>query len=149
MDKGVYCLRFSCSKTRIRPGALGELALEKGWLVYTGSAQGPGGLSRVRRHIAYVEKKNRSPRWHVDYLLGSSEVRLRSAVCAVTVEPLECTLASALPGKRIPGFGSSDCRCGSHLVFCRSDPAEAITTAFSQIGLAPVITTIKREQHEE
>ncbi len=149
MDRGVYCLRFSCNETQIRPGALGRLVMEKGWLVYTGSAQGPGGLSRVRRHIAYTKLKNRSPRWHVDYLLGSSEVQLLSAACAVTEEPLECTLASALPGKRVPGFGSSDCRCDSHLVFCRSDPEEAIIATFRRIGLTPIITTIKREQHEE
>jgi Uri superfamily endonuclease len=149
MDKGVYCLRFSCNGTCIRPGALGKIILKPGWLVYTGSAQGPGGLSRVRRHIAYVDRKDRTPRWHVDYLLSSPEVRLRSAVCAITAENLECTLASALPGNRIPGFGSSDCRCGSHLDFCRSDPAEAIIAAFARIGLAPIITTIKREQHEE
>ncbi|MDD1717947.1 MAG: GIY-YIG nuclease family protein [Methanoregulaceae archaeon] len=149
MDKGVYCLRFSCSGTRIRPGALGEIVVKPGWLVYTGSAQGPGGLSRVRRHIAFAEKQDRIPRWHVDYLLGSPEVCLRSAVCAITAKNLECTLASALPGNRIPGFGSSDCRCGSHLAISGSDPAEAITGAFTRIGLVPIITTIKREQHEE
>ena len=145
----MYCLRFSCNGTRIRPGALGEVIVKPGWLVYTGSAQGPGGLSRVRRHIAYGEKKERAPRWHVDYLQGSPDVRLRSAVCAITAERLECTLASAVPGDRIPGFGSSDCRCGSHLAFFRDDPAEVITSAFARLGLVPIITTIKREQHEE
>ena len=51
MEKGVYCLVLFHGSCTIRVGALGDLAFPGGWHVYTGSAQGPGGLKRVRRHI--------------------------------------------------------------------------------------------------
>jgi Uri superfamily endonuclease len=144
MDKGVYCLIFRSLGGEIKAGALGTLVTQAGWLVYTGSAQGTGGLLRVRRHIRF-SRSGKTPRWHVDYL-HSSSIHLVSAICASTAEPLECPLAglvSILPeALAVPRFGSSDCRCRSHLWFFRNDPAPGVFSCFLALGLSPRITRI-------
>ena len=96
-------------------GRLGLLYFD-GWFVYVGSAQGPGGLKRVERHLSYRHRPEAPLRWHVDALLGCGA--LREAVMAVTSEPRECVLAEALGRALSPafeGFGSSDCSCSTHL----------------------------------
>lgn len=145
MDKGVYCLILRSLSGEVQAGALGTIGTQAGWLVYTGSAQGTGGLLRVRRHILF-SRSGKKPRWHVDYLLSSPSVHLMSAICASTAEPLECALAglvSMLPeALAVPRFGSSDCRCPSHLWFFRGDPAPGVFSCFLALGLSPRITRI-------
>ncbi|MEI7435112.1 MAG: GIY-YIG nuclease family protein [Methanomicrobiales archaeon] len=99
MEKGVYCLALFNRSCTIRVGALGDLAFPGGWHVYTGSAQGPGGLKRVQRHIRIAESRTQTKRWHIDYLLGDAGVTLLYAVCARTTRLLECELASAIGGE--------------------------------------------------
>lgn len=145
MDKGIYCLTFRSSPCDIRTGALGVLRFQEGWLVYAGSAQGSGGLSRVRRHILFPGSRKK-PHWHVDYLLGSPFMHLVCATCSITPDPLECGLAlhlGSLPGAApVPGFGSSDCRCPSHLIFFPNDPTSGILSCFHALGLSHCITRI-------
>jgi Uri superfamily endonuclease len=146
MGKGVYCLILFHGPCTIRVGALGDLAFPGGWHVYTGSAQGPGGLKRVRRHIGLVSSGKQTRRWHIDYLLGDEHVTLFSALCARTALPLECELADAIGGVPVRGFGCSDCHCSSHLFYFDSDPVTAIINAMVSIGLDPVIATINTKQ---
>jgi Uri superfamily endonuclease len=147
MHKGVYCLIFRNRACRITIGALGEREFERGWHCYTGSAQGPGGLLRVERHMGL--KKRGGPRhWHVDHLLLHPAFTLVRTVCAVTDEDRECTLARMLPGTPVPGFGSSDCGCGSHLVHFPADPTDEMKTVFRKLGLSPAITTIKSKKNQ-
>lgn len=146
MEKGVYCLVLSHGPCTIRVGALGYLAFPAGWHVYCGSAQGPGGLKRVQRHIDLATSRNKTARWHIDYLLQDTRVALLSALCANTTQPLECELASALGGDPVPGFGCSDCRCNSHLFFFDTDPVDKIINAMRSISLDPVIATINTKQ---
>jgi Uri superfamily endonuclease len=145
MDKGIYCLVFRSSPCEVRVGALGVLMFREGWLVYVGSAQGGGGLSRVRRHI-HFSRNRKNPRWHVDYLLCSPLMRLVNATCSFTTEPLECPLArliGTLPGAgAIPRFGSSDCRCPSHLMFFPDDPTAGVLSCIHALGLSHRITRI-------
>lgn len=143
MDKGVYCLVFHNPACTVRVGALGEIAFKKGWHVYIGSALGTGGLKRLERHIALAERKDKRPKWHVDYLLTSDMFPLRYAVYAATQLPLECLLASALGGESVPSFGCSDCGCPSHLFSRGSDPLPEIREVFCCLRIAPVTKTIK------
>jgi Uri superfamily endonuclease len=113
-EGGLYQLLIRLdAPTRLRIGALGEWELAAGWYVYTGSAKRclP---HRVARHRA----AHKPLRWHIDYLTSVA------SVVDVHVWPLgkwdECGLHRALlarPGVSEPvrGFGSSDCRCRSHL----------------------------------
>jgi Uri superfamily endonuclease len=113
---GVYVLIWRLTGTlRLEVGRLGQVDLPPGWVLYVGSACGPGGLAaRVGRHLR-AEKRTH---WHVDALAG------REPVCAVwaveSTRRLECVWAGAVAGLAgagvpAPGFGSSDCRCPAHL----------------------------------
>jgi len=96
---------------RIRIGRLGRFGFPAGFYIYTGSGgRSPG--KRIARHL----RRRKSLRWHVDYL------RRRAAVVGVWRgtgdECRRSRWTARLPGATIPapGFGSSDCRCPSHLV---------------------------------
>ncbi len=146
MEKGVYCLVLFHGPCTIKVGALGYLAFPGGWHVYTGSAQGPGGLKRVHRHISLTASRRQTKRWHIDYLLGHPGVTLLSALCAPTTLPLECELAKVIGGVPVRGFGCSDCHCDSHLFYFETDPVNTIMGAMASIGLDPVIATINTKQ---
>jgi sugar fermentation stimulation protein A len=100
-------------------GRLGRLCFKPGFYVYVGSG-GPNVLKRIRRHM-----RSRKPlRWHIDYLTAGHG-RMRFVDAWLVPGKSECTMARAL-GKRlsgVAGFGSSDCRCPSHL-FCAQDIRE-------------------------
>jgi Uri superfamily endonuclease len=142
MDKGIYCLVFENPSCTVRVGALGEVAFLPGWHIYVGSALGSGGLARLKRHMALSRDKDRCPKWHVDWLSTSPSFSLRNTVHASTGERLECRLAKALGGEKIPGFGSSDCACRSHLFYRSGNPVKEVEAAFRSLGLAPCTKTL-------
>jgi Uri superfamily endonuclease len=146
MEKGVYCLVLFHGPCTIRVGALGYLQFPGGWHVYTGSAQGPGGLVRVLRHISLAGSHKNTRRWHIDYLLGDRRFTLASTLCAQTTRPVECELATAVGGIPVTGFGCSDCRCNSHLTYFDTDPISRVVHGMVSIGLDPVIATINTKQ---
>lgn len=142
-EKGIYCLVFKNPSVRLGVGALGNVEFSPGWHIYVGSALGNAGFSRVRRHIALSAAKNRSPRWHIDYLLLSPEFHLESVFCGNTGERLECLMAQLLGGKCVSGFGSSDCRCRSHLFVREEDPHDEIVSAFDRLKMPVHMKNIK------
>jgi sugar fermentation stimulation protein A len=102
----------------IEIGRLGSFHFPSGFYVYTGS-----GLSslegRIGRHLG-KEKKNK---WHIDYFLE------RAAPVAflplTSSEQSECEINSMFlqKGEVVAiGFGSSDCKCPSHLVYVGDYP---------------------------
>ena len=142
MDKGIYCLVFKNPSCTVRVGALGTIAFRRGWHLYVGSALGSGGLARMERHIALSRNRDRSPKWHVDYLLNESAFRLRYAVWGLTTDRLECRLATVLGGDNVSGFGCSDCDCPSHLFFRHGNPVRETKAAFRSLGLAACTKTL-------
>ena len=124
---GTYVLIFSaCQKGQPQIGRLGTLDLQPGFYIYVGSAFGPGGL---KARIAHHCKKSFRPHWHIDYLgpfLELSEIWY-------TYDPVQrehqwAQIIENTRGTSVPlaGFGSSDCRCISHLFFRKARPS--ITT---------------------
>lgn len=146
MDKGIYCLVFKNPACTAGIGALGDLAFQKGWHIYTGSALGSGGLARLIRHVELSQAKDRTPKWHVDYLSVSPSFSLAYTVHAVTEERLECRLAETIGEPSIPGFGCSDCDCPSHLFYRKGDPHDEVVAAFNSLGLVAVTTTMKSRE---
>jgi Uri superfamily endonuclease len=145
MDKGSYCLILTCQKSLIKVGALGSIRFPAGWYVYCGSAQGPGGLARVTRHMRVHASGMPTPRWHIDYLLCSSAFRLVASVSAPGRErETECLIAGSLSGEPVDGFGCSDCTCPSHLFFYQENPKIDVLSAFSSLGLTATIQTINK-----
>ncbi|MBL7184044.1 MAG: GIY-YIG nuclease family protein [Anaerolineae bacterium] len=121
--KGTYALvlRLAC-QAEIAIGRLGTFTFPAGYYLYVGSALGTGGLeARLARH----RRRDKKLRWHIDYLLEHAQ--LVEVWSAVSTDKLECLWAQAareLPGGEIPvpGFGSSDCRCPSHLIYLARKP---------------------------
>jgi sugar fermentation stimulation protein A len=93
-------------------GSLGTIGFEPGWYVYAGSAR--KNLSqRLSRHLRKVRKQKH---WHIDYL--TPYAGKMQALPIASYRNLECDLAKELKrlgGEPAPGFGCSDCHCGSHL----------------------------------
>jgi len=121
---GSYALIFRNSDTRtVRVGALGKVSIEAGFLVYVGSAFGPGGLrARVSRHARMAKKRH----WHIDYLrphLSLEEVWWTTAPDNREhdwAERLGRCMATAHPR-----FGASDCACRAHLLYSPDRPDHA------------------------
>ncbi len=132
--RGVYILIIKLDKdTNICAGRLDKLHFKKGYYAYVGSALGTGGFKRVTRHFNVASGKNRTRKWHIDYLLPHSCV-----VCAVllpTDEALECTVAKTLGqfSEEIPGFGCTDCACRTHLFFSGTDLKDSIVRTCSKL----------------
>lgn len=137
--KGVYCLIFENRTCKLEIGKKGEFFFRAGFHIYVGSALGPGGLKRVKRHINLSRNKDRNPRWHVDYLHMSPAFRLVSAVYTFTSARLECPLASRIGGDSVSGFGCTDCTCSSHLFYRTRSPLLEITEAFKALGLSVLV----------
>jgi Uri superfamily endonuclease len=115
---GTYAIvLFLDDRRDLTIGRLGHFDFPPGHYVYIGSALGPGGLNaRARHHLAPA----RSARWHIDYLLRlATPVALHTAVGTERREWAWSRIINALPGANViaPGFGASDCRCISHLVY--------------------------------
>ncbi|BAO45173.1 GIY-YIG nuclease family protein [Thiolapillus brandeum] len=95
---------------RIVAGAMGSCNFFPGDYVYTGSAR-RNLKARVARHLS----RNKTLRWHIDYLLAHPQVEITRVETSALPE---CQWNQQLRGSiPIPGFGASDCRshCGSHL----------------------------------
>jgi sugar fermentation stimulation protein A len=104
---------------RIRVGRLGLYAFRPGIYFYVGSG-GRSPLKRIARHI----RKRKRKFWHIDFL--SVHSRVIGAFAFGASVSLECTLARALSMRftPVPGFGSSDCGCGTHLFFAGAQGKE-------------------------
>ena len=113
-------------------GNLGPIRFKRGYYAYVGSALG-GFNSRLNRH----RRKDKTPKWHVDYLLQQGH--LENIIACDTSVRVECAIARALSGQfeSIPHFGSSDCKCASHLFYSAGEHRmrEAILIAIESLSL--------------
>jgi len=111
--KGAYCLLINVEKDiKIKIGKLGRLNFEKGNYVYVGSAL--NNLDkRIERHLRDEKKKH----WHIDYLLLNKNTKVEKIAYKESNKKEECEIARNIAkfGVPIKNFGSSDCKCESHL----------------------------------
>lgn len=104
-------------------GRLGLVNLKPGYLLYVGSAFGPGGLAvRVAHHVRPDKRRH----WHIDYLtcrFGVDEVWFSYDM--QRREHQWAALLAELAGSSLPwpGFGASDCRCTAHLAAIANRPS--------------------------
>ncbi|WP_319562300.1 DNA/RNA nuclease SfsA [Marispirochaeta sp.] len=112
-DSGVYLLSIELkSRRRIETGALGKIDFEEGTWLYVGSAR-----KNLSRRMARHLRRRKKLHWHIDYLLQEADSCEAFPVRSIKND-LECRLArdvGDIAESRIHGFGSSDCRCESHL----------------------------------
>jgi len=119
--RGIYTLIILIQKPlRINVGELGNFKFDEGYYLYNGSALGKGASSleaRLKRHLSIRKKKF----WHIDYLLQSKSTKIQDIIYTSSSKQAECLLNKSIIGRlrtevTIQGFGSSDCRCRSHLL---------------------------------
>jgi Uri superfamily endonuclease len=109
--KGSYVLLLGLPQgERLGVGSLGSIFFPPGSYAYVGSAMN-GLEGRINHHL----KTKKRLHWHIDYL--GEKATILEVVLFPGQKRLECLLASDLSRhfSFIPGFGSSDCHCPSHL----------------------------------
>lgn len=121
--KGTYIIILHLPEEKqIEIGRLGKFRFTKGYYAYVGSAMGTGGLQhRISHHI----HKSDHPHWHIDYLMTYSKpVEIWFTKSFEKFEHIWAKILTAMPGGNffLTGFGSSDCKCISHLYYFGSLP---------------------------
>lgn len=115
--KGSYCLCIEvCDSIKIRIGSLGFIDFMKGYYVYVGSAL-TGLEQRITRHIKISKGEHSVTHWHIDYLLRHKKTKIKSVFIKESEVRNECEISEKMSGLGTPikNFGSSDCKCDSHL----------------------------------
>jgi Uri superfamily endonuclease len=128
--KGSYVLLIELPEEQtITIGSLKAVHFHPGYYAYVGSALG-GFKSRLNRHL----KEDKRPHWHIDYLLPKASIT--DIIINETEDRVECALAQALKSQfdSIPGFGSSDCKCHSHLFLAADEMKTTILATINQLG---------------
>lgn len=115
----IVVLKSEQAKT-IQIGKLAQLNIQKGYYVYIGSAMGPGGVTARLKHHRKVSTR---PHWHLDYL--RAETAFYNAYALHSPERKECGWAAVMAkteavSEPMKGFGSSDCKCNTHLFYFSS-----------------------------
>jgi len=111
---------------------LGKVFFKKGNYIYIGSAKACL-EARLRRHL----KKGKKIYWHIDYLLKDE----RTQISQIWVIPksIECEVSEVFYRNELTeivrkGFGSSDCKCVSHLFYIKNK--ERIEKVLKKIGFS-------------
>ena len=109
--KGCYILIIELKENiTIQIGKIGNKLFKKGFYAYIGSAL--NGLEhRINRHL----RKEKKIRWHIDYILQHGKII--KIFYKENDKKEECSVAKKFDGEllSISNFGSSDCKCNSHL----------------------------------
>ncbi len=122
---GIYALIIYVKDTSIRVGSLGIIHFD-GVYAYIGSAFNSLEY-RIKRHIS----KSKRIHWHIDYLTVSDKASVEYVLYAKGYSKnYECIISKRIADmsiESIRGFGSSDCRCISHLhLLHKDDPYIAV-----------------------
>ena len=111
--KGSYLLLIQLNDdVIINYGVKNKSYFNKGFYVYVGSA-----LNSVENRIERHLRDNKKTYWHIDYLLNFSDII--NAYYRENNYREECIIAKSLNKIFLPinEFGSSDCKCKSHLFY--------------------------------
>jgi len=118
-DGGSYIVILNLKRDSICDiKGLGRVSFKKGFYLYVGSAK-RNLTKRIERH----RRTRKRLYWHIDYL--RKEAEFYSALPVRSKTPLECEIARSLivlSEWTVPGFGSSDCKCKTHLFGMRNNP---------------------------
>jgi Uri superfamily endonuclease len=131
--KGSYILLIALPEQQtITIGSLKAVYFPRGYYAYVGSAMG-GLKSRLSHHLKGANR----PHWHIDYLLQKASIS--GIILCETKNKMECTIAQALSHQFdcVPGFGSSDCKCKSHL-FSATDEEQMKSAIMKMLNLLGV-----------
>jgi len=118
-NRGAYILiLYLPLEKELHIGKLGPRHFPAGYYLYVGSAK-----KNLSQRIARHQRQNKNFFWHIDYFLNQAQ--FYKAIPIRSSTDIECALAGELQkiaSWEIPGFGSSDCSCPSHLLGMKTDP---------------------------
>jgi len=137
--KGSYILLIKLSEEQtITIGSRQPVHLPRGYYAYVGSAMG-GFKSRLSHHL----NDNKRLHWHIDYLLQKASIN--SIILCEIGDRAECAIAQALSHQfdSIPGFGSSDCKCRSHLFLAADEMKSTILAILNQLDIKPRLAKVR------
>lgn len=118
INKGVYCLLLKLSTSKkINIGKLGDFDFPRGYYIYTGSAKNSLN-ARIARHL----HKEKNKHWHIDYFTEKAEIigvfkTDKFSECELNKRIFEICNCKVIA----KGFGSSDCKCNSHLAYVEDE----------------------------
>ena len=121
---------------RIRIGSLGIIKFKRGHYIYVGSDQ-----KNLERRIQRHKRRIKKVKWHIDYLTTNDDVKAMEAAVYNLPKEYECKLADMLRNmmfKPIKGFGSSDCRCISHLYRIDMDFDRIVSEISGRVRVKPI-----------
>ena len=111
---------------------MGEASFKNGDYIYIGSAKGCL-EARLQRHL----RKNKRIFWHIDYLLENKKAKiLQIWTIDRKMEYQTAEVFCQDPTNEIikKGFGSSDCKCLTHLFFVKNK--KQIESILKEIGFS-------------
>jgi endonuclease-3 len=89
---------------------------------------------RIKRHM----EKKKKIFWHIDYLTSQKNFKPYEAYIINDAKKVECRKAAEIQKSMpsIPGFGSSDCSCSSHLFYAgrKEKGLEALRKLLFKVG---------------
>jgi len=135
--KGSYVLLMELSREQtVIAGKLGAINFTPGYYAYTGSAMNSL-YPRIKRHL----RRDKKMRWHIDYLL--QKARIKDIIICETGDKIECLIAGALKERydSVPGFGSSDCNCPSHVFSATTEMGPEVMKMLDSLGMVAVLKT--------
>ena len=121
---------------KIRVGSLGVIRFKRGYYVYVGSGQ-----RYLEKRIQRHKKRVKKVKWHIDYLTTNSGVKVMEAAAYDLPKKYECILADMLRSmgfKPVKGFGSTDCKCVSHLYRIDVDFDRMVDEISDKVRVKPI-----------
>ncbi len=122
--RGAYILIIFLEEDRvIEVGKLGRFLFPRGYYAYVGSAM-KSIEKRVERHL----RRDKKLKWHIDYLLLYGKAVFVFKI--PSEEKIECRVAEKIENIGrvvVEKFGSTDCKCRSHLFYFSYDPKDDIS----------------------
>ncbi len=135
--RGVYLLLLMVGRDlKIKVGSLGVVGFKRGYYVYVGSGQ-----SYLEKRIQRHKKRIKKVKWHIDYLTTNSGVKVMEVAAYDLPKKYECILADMLRSmgfKSVKGFGSTDCKCISHLYRIDVDFDRIVDEISDKVRVKPI-----------
>lgn len=126
---GTYTLIIKLEEdTDIEVGKKGIINFRAGYYSYTGSA-----MNNVEARIKYHRKESKKLTWHIDYLL--QHAKITNVLVKKSPKKWECRINRWIgkleKAESVPNFGSSDCKCETHLYWFKKNPVKYIRRMYS------------------
>jgi len=122
VDSGSYMLILHIFEDITIPvGTLGPVFFSRGFYIYVGSAK-KNLTRRMERHL----RKRKKFFWHIDYLRDHAKACMALPIRSQTSLEHEVAFAlNRIADWSVPGFGSSDCSCETHLFAMHDNPVHS------------------------